>query len=115
VSGGSPSAAWLLRDGEVIAALEVPAGVLARSRGLLGRDSMEGAMLIRARGVHTVGMRFAIDVAWCDKSLEVLATTTLAPFRVALPRPRARFVLEARAGAFEQWNLRPGDKLERKG
>jgi uncharacterized membrane protein (UPF0127 family) len=115
VSAGSASAAWLLRDGEVLAALEVPAGLLARSRGLLGRDSVEGAMLIRAMGVHTVGMRFAIDVAWCDRSLTVLSTTTLAPFRIALPRWRARWILEARAGAFEQWNLRPGDQLERKG
>lgn len=109
------SGAWLLRDGEVLAGLEVPSGVLARSRGLLGRDSVEGAMLIRARSVHTVGMRFAIDVAWCDRSLTVLATTTLVPFRVALPRRRCRYILEARAGAFEQWHLRPGDQLERKG
>jgi uncharacterized membrane protein (UPF0127 family) len=115
VSAPASSAAWLLRDGEVLAALEVPSGLLARSRGLLGRDSMEGAMLIRAMGVHTVGMRFAIDVAWCDKSLKVLATTTLAPFRMALPRARARWIVEARAGAFEQWHLRPGDQLERKG
>src|SRR5579863_3616582 len=107
--------AWLLREGEVLAGLEVPAGLLARSRGLLGRDAIEGAMLIRAKGVHTIGMRFAIDIAWCDKSLTVLATTTLSPYRMALPRLKARYVLEARAGAFEQWHLRPGDQLEMKG
>jgi uncharacterized membrane protein (UPF0127 family) len=106
---------WLLRDGEVLASLEVPEGVLARGRGLLGRDSLEGAMLIKAKGVHTVGMRFAIDVAWVDKSMKVLSTATLPPFRIGLPRLRARWVLEARAGAFEQWRLRPGDDLELKG
>jgi uncharacterized membrane protein (UPF0127 family) len=28
---------------------------------------------------------------------------------------RARAVIEAEAGAFERWNLRPGDALEVKG
>lgn len=106
---------WLVRDGEVLASLEVPDGVLARGRGLLGRDSLDGAMLIKAKGVHTVGMRFPIDVAWVDKSMTVLTTATLVPFRIGLPRLRARWVLEARAGAFEQWRLRPGDELELKG
>jgi uncharacterized membrane protein (UPF0127 family) len=107
--------AWLLREGEVLAGLEVANGLLARTRGLLGRDGIEGAMLIKAMSVHTVGMRFAIDVAWCDKSLVVLATRTLVPYRIGLPRPKARYVIEARAGAFEQWHLRPGDQLEQKG
>jgi uncharacterized membrane protein (UPF0127 family) len=107
--------AWLLRDGEVLASVEVPTGLLARSRGLLGRDTLDGAMLIKAKGLHTVGMRFAIDVAFLDKSMTVLATRTLPPFRIGLPRMRARWVLEARAGAFEQWRLQPGDCLELKG
>lgn len=106
---------WLLREGEVLASLEVPEGLLARSRGLLGRDSLDGAMLIRAKSVHTVGMRFSIDIAFLDKSMTVLSTATLAPFRVGLPRMRAHWVLEARAGAFEHWRLRPGDCLELKG
>lgn len=104
--------AWLLREGEVLAGLEVPTSLLARSRGLLGRDSVEGAMLIRTKGVHTLGMRFAIDVAWCDREVTVLCTKTLVPYRIGFPRMRARYVLEARAGAFEQWHLQPGDHLE---
>jgi uncharacterized membrane protein (UPF0127 family) len=60
-------------------------------------------------------MRFAIDVAWCDREMNVLATATLVPYRIGLPRLRARHVLEARAGAFELWHLQPGDKLEIKG
>ena len=106
---------WLLREGEVLASLEVPDGLLARSRGLLGRDRLDGAMLIKAKSVHTVGMRFPIDVAWVDKAMTVLVTRTLPPFRVGLPRMRAHWVLEARAGAFEQWRLQPGDCLELKG
>lgn len=107
---------WLLRDGEVLAALEVVESLAARSRGLLGRDGIEGALLIKpARSVHTIGMRFPIDVAFCDRDMTVIATVTMARYRAGRPRLRARCVLEAEAGAFERWTLRPGDRLEIKG
>jgi uncharacterized membrane protein (UPF0127 family) len=107
---------WLLRDGEVLATLEVAESLPERAKGLLGRDGIDGALLIRpARSVHTIGMRFPIDVAFCDADLEVITTMCLGPFRVCLPRVRARLVVEAEAGAFERWNLRVGDRLEIKG
>ena len=105
--------AWLLREGDVLASLELAESIAARTRGLVGRRSIEGALLLRrTRAVHTFGVRFPIDVAFCDKELVVLEVTTMARYRVGLPRIKARSVLEARAGAFEQWHLRPGDKLE---
>lgn len=108
--------AWLLRDGEVLASLEVAETRRARTRGLLGRDGVEGALLLRpCRSVHTVGMRFPIDVAFCDGGLQVLRVVTLDRHRMARPVWRARVVLEAEAGAFERWSLRPGDVLEVKG
>jgi uncharacterized membrane protein (UPF0127 family) len=108
--------AWLLREGEVLAVLEVADGLAGRSRGLLGRDGIEGAMLIKpARSVHTVGMRFPIDVAFCDKEMTVVDAITMGRFRVSRPRLRARCVVEAEAGAFDRWGLRPGDRLEIKG
>jgi len=105
--------AWLLRDGEVLAALEVATTFGAKMTGLIGRSSMEGALLLeRARSVHTIGMRFPIDVAFCDRDMVVFDTIALAANRLSMPRLRARFVLEARAGAFERWRLLPGDALE---
>lgn len=102
-----------MRDGEVVAPLEVADTVAARSRGLLGRDGIDGALLLRpATSVHTLGMRFAIDVAFCDAGLTVIATTTMARWRLGAPRPRSRAIIEAEAGAFARWNLRPGDTLE---
>ena len=108
--------AWLLRDGEVLAALEVVETLAERSKGLLGRDGVEGALLIKpARSVHTIGMRFPIDVAFCDREMTVVDTVTMGRFRVGRPRLRSRCVLEAEAGAFERWGLKPGDRLEIKG
>ena len=104
---------WLVRGDDVLAPAEVAASFAARSRGLLGRDGIEGVLLLRpAMSVHTLGMRFDLDVAYCDPDLVVLATTTMARHRLGRPRLRARSVLEAEAGAFERWGLRPGDRLE---
>ncbi len=108
--------AWLLRDGEVLAAVEVVTSLGERAVGLLGRDGIEGAMLLKpARSVHTFGMRFPIDVAFCDGDLRVLDTLTLRRQRMTRPRWRARSVLEAEAGAFDRWRLRHGDQLEIRG
>jgi uncharacterized protein len=104
---------WLLRDGDVLAAAEVAEGFAQRSRGLLGRTSYEGAMVLpRTRSVHTMGMKFPIDVAFCDKDLVVVGVTMLPPWRMSMPRRGGRSVIEARAGAFERWGLRRGDRLE---
>jgi uncharacterized membrane protein (UPF0127 family) len=108
--------AWLLRDGEVLASLEVAESRRARSRGLLGREGIEGALLVApARSVHTVGMRFAIDVAFCDAEMRVIRVLTMPRHRVSRLVWRSRAVVEAEAGTFARWNLQPGDQLEVKG
>ena len=108
--------AWLLRDGEVLASVEVAKSRRARSRGLLGRDGVDGALLLRpCRSVHTVGMRFPIDVAFCDDDLRVLRVVTMPRHRLSRLVWRSRAVIEAEAGAFARWGLRPGDTLEVKG
>jgi uncharacterized protein len=107
---------WLLREGDVLATAEVADGFLQRSKGLLGRTGYEGAMILpRTRSVHTVGMKFPIDVALCDKDMVVVGVTTLRPWRMSIPRRGGRLVVEAEAGAFERWGLRKGDKLELRG
>jgi uncharacterized membrane protein (UPF0127 family) len=107
--------AWLLRDGEVLASLEVADERSSRRRGLLGRDGIEGALLLTpARSVHTIGMRFPIDVAWLDADLTVLRTARLPRNRLSRPVLRARCVLEAEAGSFARWGVQVGDQLERK-
>ena len=108
--------AWLLRDGEVLASLEIAESRRDRRRGLLGRDGIDGAILLRpARSVHTVGMRFPIDVAFCDADLRVVRVVRMPRHRVSRPVWRSRAVIEAEAGAFDRWKLRPGDELEVKG
>lgn len=106
----------LLRGGEVVAPLEVAASLRDRIRGLLGRDGLQGALLLSpASSVHTLGLRFAIDVAYCDARMRVLDTVTMRPNRIGRPRLRCRHVVEAEAGRFARWGLRRGDQLEVRG
>ncbi|GGR28361.1 DUF192 domain-containing protein [Streptomyces roseolus] len=99
-------------EGGLEVGLEIAASYRARRRGLLGRDGIAGAMLLTpANSVHTLGMRFPIDVAYLDRRLRVLAVVTMRPGRLGLPRPRARHVLEAEAGAMARWGVRAGTRL----
>lgn len=104
---------WLVHEGRVLSSLEIAEARRDRRVGLLGRDGIEGAMLLRpARSVHTMKMRFAIDIAHLNRDLVVLSTTTMPPWRVGLWSPRASAVIEAEAGAFRRWGLERGMQLE---
>jgi uncharacterized membrane protein (UPF0127 family) len=101
-----------MRDTSVLASVEVAESLRARTRGLLGRDGIDGVLLLRpAKSVHTLGMRFPIDVAFCDADLTVLAVRHLARNRITAPVWKASCVIEAEAGTFDEWRLRPGDRL----
>ncbi|MFH9731272.1 DUF192 domain-containing protein [Streptomyces sp. NPDC017260] len=99
--------------GTVRIPLEIAASYRARTRGLLGRDSVEGAILLSpANSVHTFRMRMPIDVAYLDRRLTVIAVRTMRPGRLGLPRLRARHVLEAEAGTMAGWGVRVGARVE---
>ncbi len=105
--------AWLVSDGIVLASAEVADGHTAKRRGLLGRDGIEGAFVIeQCRWIHTVGMRFPIDVAFLDDQGTVIKTMRISRHRVGAPVWNARSVIEAEAGAFARWGLHVGDVLE---
>ena len=107
---------WLVRDDDVLAVAEVAASRRQRARGLIGRDDFEGAIVLRpCRQVHTFGMRFPIDIAFCDRTGSVLHVSCLGPRRMSRPVWHSAFAIEAREGSFERWKLRPGDVVELKG
>lgn len=125
--------AWLVREGGVLASAEVADRPRARLVGLLGRDALDGVLVLHpARSVHTVGMRFPIDVVWCAPvagtdggarrrrfrsapldgvELVVVRTATVPPNRVTPPVRGASVVVETPVGAVERWALRPGDRV----
>ncbi len=104
---------WLLRDGDVLAALEDP------HRGW--QSSLHGAVILRRPAVvQTMTTSVALDTAWCvpavvnggQPCLRVRRITLLSRRRVSVPHLGHGVLLVAAAGTFERWRLRVGDNLE---
>lgn len=83
-----------------------------RLRGLLGRKGLqagEGLLLRPVGAIHTMFMRFAIDVVFLDRDYTVLKVVeNLRPWRFAGARG-AKAVLELRRGGARR--LRNGETL----
>lgn len=87
-----------LRDGWVV---HVARGYNERRRGLAGLDELprgHALHILRCPTVHTVGMRFALDLVWLDGDGAVVRVDRdVRPWRVKGCR-RARTVVEVAAG-----------------
>lgn len=95
--------------------VEVAVGIVARLKGLIGRRGLADgeALLIRScKGVHTVGMRFPIDVVFLDRHGKVVGIKEkMPPNRMSAIYLRASSALELPAGVVERSRTRPGDTL----
>jgi uncharacterized membrane protein (UPF0127 family) len=107
----------MLRKGVVwIGNVEVAAAWRDRLRGLLGRDALgpDAALLIeRCGSVHTVGMRFALDLVFVDRAWRVTRIVRgVPPGRLMVwGGLRAARVLEAEAARVDLACLKQGDTL----
>lgn len=116
--------------GTIVAAqVHVAATSLARLVGLLNRSRLEpdeGLWIFPSKGIHTLGMRFAIDVIFLDRGrprkqdsevrgriYRVLCVYhRLAPWRFTRLVWEAESVLELAAGAAENSHTEVQDELE---
>jgi uncharacterized membrane protein (UPF0127 family) len=89
---------------------------LSRMVGLLRHSKLEkggGLLIIPSQGVHTIGMRFPIDVLFVDRNWRVLyLRPAMEPYRVSSIRWRARSVIELPAGVIAETMTSVGDELQ---
>ncbi len=91
----------------------------ARRIGLFKHDRLKlgqglfipGRSWIPFMAIHTIGMKFSIDVIYLDKNQCVMRLETIHPNRIAWARG-ARGVLEVAEGAIAESQTRLGDKIE---
>jgi uncharacterized membrane protein (UPF0127 family) len=88
---------------------------ITRLVGLLGKSRLEdgaGILIRPSSGVHTMWMRFAIDVVALDKDLRVIRTwQRLPPWRLTPVNFKTHSVLELAPGQICQFDIQPGDQL----
>ena len=88
----------------------------ARLVGLAGRRRLDaecGLLIQPSSGIHTFGMRFAIDVVALDRALRVLRVWHhLPPFRMTGISLRTHSMLELPAGEVLGCQIQIGDQLE---
>lgn len=86
-----------------------------RFRGLLALPPLEpgeGLLLLDCASVHTVGMRYPIDVAFLDSEGRVVSCIPgLGPWRMGIGADGAVHTLELPPGRLEETGTRPGDRL----
>src|ERR1022692_2593154 len=72
--------------------------------GLLGKRALEpgeGLLIVPSQAIHTVAMRFAIDVVFMDRNWHVThLSPAVAPFRMTGLHWKARSVLALPVGEF---------------
>ncbi len=81
----------------------------------MGRKALpdgEALLLKPCSSIHTLFMRFPIDVVFIDPRNQVVKVVPeLRPFRVAMAPGGAQAVLELEAGAAARADVAPGDRL----
>lgn len=88
---------------------------LSRMVGLLRDKGLEpgtGLLIFPSQAIHTVAMRFAIDVIFVDRKWKVVSTRSeMVPFRLTGVHWKARCVIELPAGVIAQTSTTVGDQL----
>ena len=88
----------------------------ARMRGLIGRTSLqpkEGLLLIGTKGIHTIGMRFSIDVLFLNADGWVIHSIhSLKPFRISPYVKNATMVIELPVGVLRETGTQVGDWIK---
>jgi uncharacterized protein len=73
----------------------------------------QGLWIVPCRGVHTMGMKFAIDVVYLDDQQAVVhMEESLAPWRLAPVKIKAKSVLELPPQTLCATGTRVGDRIE---
>jgi len=89
---------------------------VTRLVGLLKRRNLgpeEALWLMPSKGIHTIGMKFPIDVVFLNRDNVVLqAVSGMRPFRVSTVQLRGYSVLELPAGTIKKSQTEAGDRLE---
>lgn len=85
---------------------------LKRFKGLMGKQDFKDGLLFKNltdSSIHTMFMRFEIDVYFIDKNKIIYDKVSLKPWKFYRPEKQAKYILETRKNKLK---LNIGDKLD---
>jgi uncharacterized membrane protein (UPF0127 family) len=113
--GGQVMTALKKESRVLISRCRVATGFFERFMGLMLRSGIgedEAILFPRCNSIHMFFMRFPIDVVLVAEDGEVVEVIEcLRPWRLILPRSRARHVIEMKSGRSRQLGISAGEKL----
>lgn len=80
--------------------------------GLMGKKDFKDCLIftkLKDSSIHTLFMRFEIDVYFIDENKIIYEKITLKPWKFHKPKKQAKFILETKKGLLK---LKIGDKLD---
>ncbi len=80
--------------------------------GLMGKKDFDNVVVftnLRDSGIHTMFMRFEIDVYFVDENRIVFDKVSLRPWKFYRPEKQAKYILETRKGLL---NLEMDDEVD---
>ena len=83
-----------------------------RFKGLMGKRDFNNVLVftnLTDSSIHTMFIRFEIDVYFIDENMVVFDKVTLKPWRFYKPERQAKYIIETKKGMLE---LDVNDKIE---
>ena len=83
-----------------------------RFKGLMGKKDFDDILLftnLTDSSIHTMFMRFEIDVYFIDENKIVFDNATLKPWRFYKPKKQAKYIIETQKNRL---NLKINDKID---
>jgi uncharacterized protein len=88
---------------------------LTRMVGLLGKSGLEpgtGLLIIPSQAIHTIAMKFPIDVLFVDRKWRVVQVRpAMVPYRLSAIYWKAQCVIELPVGVIADTATQVGDQL----
>ncbi len=109
------SAALKSQNRTLVGNCRIARDFVSRFLGLMGRKSLpedEAILFPKCNSVHTMFMRFPIDVVLVDRDGKVVGVELMKPWRMMLPRKNTKHIIELRANRSAELGIRAGMTLE---
>ncbi len=92
-------------------------GIIGRAQGLMLKRKLdpESGLLMKfpyRNVVHSLFMRFGIDLIFLDSQKKVVELQTLKPWKFYKPKKTCRWLIEVNQGVIEEKNVEIDDEIE---